>query len=403
MTYSKELALDQFNDSRTLTKYQMAGDIATKALDAVISMTEPGVSVRSLCEFGDNVILEEVEKVFTKDKTMSRGIAFPTSVAINNMAGYYSPDDDNIKISEGDIVNIELGVHFDGFPATVGYTLVVNTTDQPLADEDAKRARVVNAVVEAAQAAFPLMKAGNTNKDVVRAIQKVAEKYECNLPIVDDPEFRTPGLISYQMSQNVLDGSNEDDDEDVHQILLNRESEKYNYTMRETELEENQVYAVDIVMSTGNGKLYPTEERVTIFRRDHKNKYSLKLKASRMVLKYFTGSEFPKTARGVIDSKFKMGVGECTRNGLLIPYAPFAAYPGEYVAQSKFTVVVRKKKPILITGRSSDEQLAKLTFDPPVEVVAAEAVQIEHESDENDTADVNLSESSEPSELVKSV
>ena len=352
-------SMEQFNDSTTANKYQIAGEIASKALDQVIESIGPGVSVKTLCELGDLFIINEVRKVYLKQKDMKKGIAFPTSIGINNMAGYYSPEDKSFNISEGDIVNIELGVHIDGFPAIVAYTVVVHDGDEPLSDVSNKRANVVTAVAEASRAVLPLIKNGKTNADVSDTLKKIAKKYDCSLPFVENPDIRTPGVVSYQMSRNVLDGQNDDDADDVHKLILPRHHHSYEFEMRPTEFETNEVYSIDIVMSSGEGHLYPTEERVTIFRRNYDKKHQLKLKSSHEALRYFNGG-FPQSCSDDMNSRMKLGIQECTRNGLLIPYAPFAEKPGEYVAQVKFTVIVRNKKPILVSGRSSDPQLEKV-------------------------------------------
>ena len=350
--------LEQLDKSENFEKYRTAGQIASKALDKVVQFTTPGVSVKSLCELGDEFIISEVQTVYSK-KTYNKGIAFPTCIGINNCPGYYSPLDDSIKVSDGDLVNIELGVHIDGFPATVGYTVVVNTTGEPLRGQTA---RLMHAVSEASKEVLSKFKDGVNNKEVTKILRHSASKYNCNLVYVDDPYMRTPGLYSYQMSKNVIDGKNDDEDGDnVHQMLINREHNNYDFSLRNNDFEENEVYAVDIVMSTGSGKLYPTEERVTVFRRNYDEKYSLRLKASKHALSHFKGP-FPTSCRDFMDSRLKLGVQECTKHRLLIPYGVFGTEPGHMVAKIKFTVIVKKKKAYLVAGRSSDEQLEKVSL-----------------------------------------
>ena len=66
-------SIDQFNDISTANKYQVAGDICSKALDLVIESISPGVLVKTLCELGDLFIISEVSKVYTKQKNEKRG------------------------------------------------------------------------------------------------------------------------------------------------------------------------------------------------------------------------------------------------------------------------------------------------------------------------------------------
>nr|ACI67880.1 Proliferation-associated protein 2G4 [Salmo salar]ADM16001.1 Proliferation-associated protein 2G4 [Salmo salar] len=74
-----------------VTKYKMGGDIANQALRVVIEASKSGVSVLSLCEKGDAHIMAETGKVFRKEKDLKKGIAFPTSVSVNNCVCHFSP------------------------------------------------------------------------------------------------------------------------------------------------------------------------------------------------------------------------------------------------------------------------------------------------------------------------
>jgi len=54
------------------------------------------------------------------------GIAFPTCVSVNEIAGHFSPcTDDSIKLKAEDLVKIELGAHIDGYAANVAHTIVI--------------------------------------------------------------------------------------------------------------------------------------------------------------------------------------------------------------------------------------------------------------------------------------
>uniref|UniRef100_A0A7N6BS93 Peptidase M24 domain-containing protein n=1 Tax=Anabas testudineus TaxID=64144 RepID=A0A7N6BS93_ANATE len=91
-----------------VTKYKMGGDIANQALRLVVEAAKPGVSVLSLCEKGDAYIMTETGKVFKKEKEMKKGIAFPTSVSVNNCVCHFSPlkSDPDYTLKDGDLVKI---------------------------------------------------------------------------------------------------------------------------------------------------------------------------------------------------------------------------------------------------------------------------------------------------------
>lgn len=73
------------------------------------------------------------------------------------------------------------------------------------------------------------------NNAVTEAIQKVAEAYDCKI---------VEGVLSHQMKQKVIDGSK------VVLSVSNPETR-----VDDVEFEENEVYAIDIVASTGDGKV----------------------------------------------------------------------------------------------------------------------------------------------------
>lgn len=73
------------------------------------------------------------------------------------------------------------------------------------------------------------------NKDVTEAIQKVAAAYDCKV---------VEGVLSHQLKQFVIDGNK------VVLSVPNADTR-----VDEAEFEENEVYAVDIVASSGDGKV----------------------------------------------------------------------------------------------------------------------------------------------------
>ncbi|NXF85649.1 PA2G4 protein, partial [Eubucco bourcierii] len=83
------------------------------------------------------------------------------------------------------------------------------------------------------------------------------------------------------------------------------------------EFEVHEVYAVDVLVSSGEGK------RTTIYKRDPSKQYGLKMKTSRA---FFSEVErrfdtMPFTLRAFEDEKkARMGVVECAKHELLQPF-----------------------------------------------------------------------------------
>ena len=68
---------------------------------------------------------------------------------------------------------------------------------------------------------------------------------------------------------------------DGNQSIINKET--LEHKVEEFEFEENQVYCVDILMSSGEGKAKEIETKTTVYKRAVDREYNLKMKASRYV------------------------------------------------------------------------------------------------------------------------
>jgi len=285
--------LDQINPIN-LGKYKAAGLIATKAITEIVNNSKDNIKLIDLYQLGNNFIINECNKVYKDVKY--KGLAFPICLSKNNIAGHYTPSNNNNnndkdKLNEGDLLKIELGVHIDGYPAFIAFTTLISSNQSDKVN--GKKANVLKAVIECSKEIVDLMRPNRTNKDVMKVMEKYAQKYNCNLPLYNDNEFDIiPGKLSYQVSRGIIDGSNDDFDEFVHRFIQSRENANSEFQLRETPFEENEVYAVDILMSTGSGKLI-NNGQTHIYRRNHDNFVGLKLKSSKEVLNSFGKELFP--------------------------------------------------------------------------------------------------------------
>nr|QBK89270.1 MAG: metallopeptidase family M24 [Mimivirus LCMiAC02] len=357
--------LDFPNRKSKIRKYKEAGRIAGKALNKLIDMIKPGVKIYDLCIYGDNYILEEVSKIYPnlnkkknrrgKLKKNEKGIAFPTCISINNIAGHFSPHSNDLTtIATGDLVKIELGVHIDSFPAMIAYTVVV--TDGEMVDKvtessDKEKEKVVRAVYEAGRRIIKIMKPGIWNTDIVKILCDCAKQYNCSLPSIKTNIY-TPGTFSYQMSRFVID-SYGDDDETPHHYIFAKDLPFLDYSLCKLKLEKNEVYAIDIVMASKKGKMYTSNELTTVYRLVPETKAHL-TKSGNIVRESFRNYRFPLK----YTNKNRYGLKECINKKVIEPYHIIKGSNNEYIARLKFTVIV-DNEPILITGKSLNEQLAK--------------------------------------------
>ncbi|KAM3622274.1 uncharacterized protein V6R79_022471 [Siganus canaliculatus] len=318
-----------------VTKYKMGGDIANQALRLVVEAAKPGVSVLSLCEKGDAYIMAETGKVFKKEKEMKKGIAFPTSVSVNNCVCHFSPlkSDPDYALKDGDLVKIDLGVHVDGFIANVAHSFVIGASkENPITG---RKADVIKAAHLCAEAALRLVKPGNQNTQVTEAWNKISQSFKCT-PI--------EGMLSHQLKQHVIDGE---------KTIIQNPTDQQRKDHEKAEFEVHEVYAVDVLISTGEGKARDGGVRTTIYKRDPSKQYGLKMKTSRT---FFSEVErrfdaMPFTLRAFEDeAKTRLGVVECAKHELVQPFSVLHEKEGECVAQFKFTVLLMANGPHRITN-----------------------------------------------------
>lgn len=229
-----------------------------------------------------------------------------------------------------------MGAHIDGFIAVVAHTVVIGVSaDKPATG---RVADVVLAAHNAAEAAIRLVKPLNGNYQVTDIIQKVAEAYKCK-PI--------SGMLSHQLKQFKIDGQKS--------IIQNptdaqrKEHEKCAFNLHE-------VYAIDLLVSTGEGKGREVDSKTTIYKKTEEV-YQLKLKVSRAfyadVEKKF--GVMPFNLRSFSEeNKSKLGLQECVKHRLLDPFNVLYEKDEDIVAQFKYTILLMTSGTHKITGLPLD-------------------------------------------------
>merc|ERR1719502_654472 len=115
----------------------------------------------------------------------------------------------------------------------------------------------------------------------------------------------------------------------------------------------NEVYSLDVVMSTGEGKGKEAEVRHTVYKRAPDTSYSLKTQKARQFISEVQRRfpALPFTLRAIEDEMTaRVGVSEAKRHELLEEYPVLKEKDGEFVAQYKFTVLLLPGGTKRITG-----------------------------------------------------
>jgi len=306
----------------------------------VVSQVKPGAKIVDLCEAGDKYIEEQCAKIY-KDKKVTKGVGFPTCVSPNPVVGHLSPAaDDKTEVKVGDMIKVDLGCQVDGYVAVSATTVVV--AEQGFAKAiSGRQADVLMAAHLAAEVASRLVKAGAKGREISEAINKVADAFHVS-PVL--------GVCSHNVSRNFLDGE---------KMIIPKYEE--GQKPEDCEVGMHEVFVIDIVMSTGDGK--PKEvssDRTTVYMRARDTTYALKMKASRFVLSQIQEKHphFPFNLRGFATSedaaKYKMGIKECLEHGILTPYPVLEEKKDQFVSHLKFTTLVMPNGPLKITTPAFD-------------------------------------------------
>jgi curved DNA binding protein len=248
---------------------------------------------------------------------------------VNEIVGHFSPlKGESRQLKAGDIAKVDMAIHIDGFIAAAGHTVVVG--DDKVED---KRADVMMAAWTAAEAALRLVQVGNTNAMVTEVFAKVADEFKCK-PV--------QGVLSHQLKKHVIDGNQSI-------ISIETPDEKVD----EFEFEMNEVYCIDVVMSTGEGKTKETELRHTVYKRAPETTYNLKTQKARQFISEVNRRfpALPFSLRQIEDEQVaRVGVSEAKRHELLDEYPVLKEKDREVVAQFKFTALLLPGGTKRITG-----------------------------------------------------
>lgn len=272
----------------------------------------PGAKLADLAKSVDDQMNQELAGIF-KGKKMEKGIAFPCCVSLNNVVGHYCPtDDDTTELKAGDVAKVDFGCHIDGYIATQAHTHVVSDSAATgAAAPPPVTGRVADAMACAQtcfDAAVRLIRPGKKTTDVDATLAKIAEAYGCQL---------VEGVMSHQMKRFVIDGN---------KAVQNKPSQ--DNRVETMEIEAGEVFAVDIVVSTGEGRSRMMDERqTTVYKRALDMEYKLKMKAARAVFsdinKRFPALPFTTRALEPPEGKpsmIKLGMKELLEHELLYGY-----------------------------------------------------------------------------------
>jgi len=295
-------------EPEVVTKYKTGGEMASRILQQVEAACKVGAKTIDVCKLGDALILAEVEKVYKGKKDeegnpLKKGIAFPTCVSVNNCVCHNSPidSDKEIIIAEGDLIKLDLAVHLDGFIAPVAKTFVVGG-----GEITGRKADVMAAANLAAEVALRMCRPGNKTYAITAAIDKIAKAFNCTA---------FEGMLSHQLVKDKIDGGDK--------TIIQAPNPEQKKSHGDKEIAVNEVYAIDILISSGEGK--PKEGpdvRTTVYKKTDLI-YQLKMKSSRAFFSEMNKEHgsMPFSLRSFKDEKqARLGVTECVNREVVYAF-----------------------------------------------------------------------------------
>jgi len=262
--------------------------------------------------------LDIVESTESKIVELGGGWAFPVNMSINNIAAHYTSPikDDNLTITEGDIVKIDLGVHIEGYIVDTAFSISFN--------EDKSLENIIQATEVALEAAKMMIKPKINTQEIGQKIQDIIAGFKYT-PIKE--------LGGHQIERWIIHGKKQ---------LPELGSQGGDI------IEEGEVFAVEIFASTGNGSVHVTNASYIYELNPFAGRVPLRRKLSKQILGYINKNfkTLPFAERWLAKD-FRMGVifglQELVNTNKVKVHYVLAEEKGEFVAQSEETVLVTEE------------------------------------------------------------
>ncbi len=288
-----------------IKKYKKAGRIAGEALHYGKKLIKVGVS-----------IVEVMDKVEDKIRSLGAGIAFPAQISLNHVAAHYCSVDENEVFKEGDVVKLDVGAHIDGFIGDTALTVDLGSHEELL--ESSKKAL---------ENAISIIKAGVSTDEIGSTIHK------------------TIGSFGFAPVRN-LSGHGLDKFEFHSEPSIPNYNTHSNFILR-----EKQVIAIEPFSSSGAGIVSESGE-ATVFSMIRAK--PVRNPTSRKILKEIEGlNNLPFTTRWFYRKypKFLVdhSIREFLRLGIIQEFKPLADISKGLVAQFEHTMIVSGEKAIVTT------------------------------------------------------
>ncbi|QSG08957.1 type II methionyl aminopeptidase [Halapricum desulfuricans] len=279
--------------SEQYEKCREAGEILAEVRDEAAEMVEVGASHLEVAEWAEQRIRE-----------LGGEPAFPVNISIDEEAAHATPKIDDDSTFGEEMVNLDIGVHVDGWLADTAVTVDLSGHDE-----------LTRASEEALDAALELVEPGVETGEIGAAVESVIDGYGFN-PVVNLTghglghweQHTTPNIPNREVSQS-------------------------------TTLEVGDVVAIEPFATDGSGKVSEGSDE-EIFALDSEG--SVRDRTARQALNQIV-EEFrtlPFATRWLDVSRPKMALRRLKQQDIVHGYPVLKEDDGYYVSQKEHTIIV---------------------------------------------------------------
>ena len=280
-------------DSEQYEKCREAGEILAQVRDEAAERVEVGASHLEIAQWAEDKI-----------KELGGKPAFPVNISIDEEAAHATPERDDDATFGEEMVNLDIGVHVDGWLADTAVTVDLSGQDE-----------LAEAPAEALDAALDVAGPGVDVGQIGAAVEEVIEGYGYN-PVVN---LTGHGLGHWEQHTSPN--------------IPNRE------VAQGATLNAGDVVAIEPFATDGRGKVQEgADEEIFALEREG----SVRNRQARQVLEQITEEyrTLPFAARWLDSPRAEMALRRLKQQDIVHGYPVLKEQDGAYVSQKEHTVII---------------------------------------------------------------
>ena len=326
-----------------IENYKIAGQIHKEVYSYIQDYLIPGIKLIDICHLIENkiqVLSEKYTELHGLPKQFNNSIAFPTGISINNVAAHYTPYfNETTILKDSDVCKIDYGVHINGCIIDSAFTINIDKTFDKLLEASNN---AVNAIIKNIGIDTKFKELSELSQEIVCSYEIEIDKKNIGLKPIDN--VCGHNILPWKIhGGKLLYGIPKTDDNQI--------------------VEENDVIAVEIFVTTGDGttildtntdnyshymlKPMDTKTKIPIFQTKRTNELVSIIKNNFSTLPFC-----PRFVNYFNNSKkninYNYSLTELFNYGVLNSYPPLIeTNSNAYISQFEHTIFIGNNKMIL--------------------------------------------------------